>query len=488
MRVLLLSTYELGHQPLGIAGPAGYLEAAGHEVLVADLAVEPWPAEHVRTAEAAVISIPMHTATQLAIPVLRRLRTERPGLRVALHGLYAPVLAGHDLVEPGDLLVSGDPVPRLLAWLAGDAPGGLATDLGPARQDPAGAMAPRRAGLPPLERYARLRTGGRELVVGSTESSRGCNHRCRHCPVAAVYGGRSRAVPLEAVLADVAQLVAAGAEHISFADPDFLNRPRHAVELARRMRSEGGGVGFDATIKVEHICRHAGIFAELADCGLVFVVSALEAVDDAVLARLDKGHTAADASRAIGIVRAAGVELRPSWLPFTPWTTLSSLADLLVFAARHDLVWSTDPVQYSIRLLLPAGSLLLADPDPVLARSMTGSDPDTGSISWTHADRRVDALQAEIALFVEEGDAVGAPFDETFLGVWRLARQAGADLPAEPPEPDDAARSPIPGPERPRLSEAWFCCAEPTSSQRALVGAGWASEPAAVAVAAPLAR
>jgi len=320
---------------------------------------------------------------------------------------------------------------------------------------------PLRRDLEPLGRYARLKVGDGEVVTASVEASRGCNHRCRHCPVASVYGGRSRAVDPVTVLADVAQVVAAGAGHISFADPDFLNRPRHALEVAREVHAAFPSLTFDATVKVEHILRHAAIWPELASAGLLFIVSAFESVDDRVLGLLDKGHTAIDEARALRIVRDSGVELRPSWLPFTPWTTLESLADLLEFSAEQDLVASTDPVQYSIRLLLPRSSLLLEHPDPGLTRALTGNERDGGSAGWSAPVAGIDELQLAVAARAEgSGDE---PFGVTFAAVWDLVRSAGAPL-AESPLPSVVKRW-LPAVERPRLTESWFCCAEPTGAQ-----------------------
>lgn len=68
MRVLVLSTYELGTQPLGCALPAALLRDAGHVVRVRDMAVEPWSDDDARWCEAACISVPMHTALRLAAP------------------------------------------------------------------------------------------------------------------------------------------------------------------------------------------------------------------------------------------------------------------------------------------------------------------------------------------------------------------------------------------------------------------------------------
>jgi hypothetical protein len=407
---------------------------------------------------------------------------------VAWHGLYAPVLAGSDLVLPGDLLVAGDAVPALLRWLdsmpangapspttgvsAGDNGGGALSvapgarvliELGAPRST-SPAHRPLRRDLPPLAGYARLKLGDREILAASVEASRGCNHLCRHCPVAAVYRGRSRPVEVDAVLDDVSQVVAAGAGHISFADPDFLNRPRHALEVARRLHDAFPALTFDATVKVEHIVRHRAIWQELAAAGLIFVVSAFESVDDSILALLDKGHSCRDEALALEVVRAAGIELRPSWLPFTPWTTLASIAALLEFAADQDLIWSTDPVQYSIRLLLPTGSLLLEQSDETLERSLRGEE--AGSTTWVALSEGVDELQLAIAARAEA--AADESAEATFAAIWGLCRTAGAPLAALPPQPSVAPW--LAPAERPRLTESWFCCAEPTSAQMRRLG------------------
>jgi hypothetical protein len=501
MRVLLLSTYELGHQPLGIAGPAAALEASGHLTRGVDLAVSDLPAETLKWANAVAISIPMHTATLLALEAVASVRSQRPAIPVAWHGLYAPALVGNDLVLPDDLLVAGDAVPAVLAWLeslsgeqasgsggqnpveaggqnpveaggqnpveAGESPatggGTVLIALGPPRSI-GPASRPLRRDLLPLAGYARLLHQNREVVAASVEASRGCNHRCRHCPVASIYHGRSRPVETEAVLDDIAQVVVAGAGHVSFADPDFLNRPRHALDVARRLHEAFPSVTFDATVKVEHILAHREVWPELAASGLIFIVSAFESVDDRVLTLLDKGHTAEDEATALEVVRTAGIELRPSWLPFTPWTSLASVGALLQFSADQDLVWSTDPVQYSIRLLLPTGSLLLERPDEVLAQSLRGVGG--GSTKWVAASRGLDDLQLAVAARAEAAD--DEPIDVTFSAIWDLARRAGAPLAATPPQPSVAAW--LPPAQRPRLSESWFCCAEPTGAQLRRLG------------------
>jgi hypothetical protein len=211
-------------------------------------------------------------------------------------------------------------------------------------------------------------------------------------------------------------------------------------------------VTFDCTVKVEHVLRHADLWPELAAAGCVFVVSAFESVDDAVLERLDKGHSAADAARAVTILRDAGIEVRPSWLPFTPWTTHDGLVALLDFVHEHDLVGSVDPVQYSVRLLLPEGSLLLDHPD--LAPFVGSWDAERSTYTWASPDPEIDALQERIAAIVE-------PDDDAITLYARVREAAGA-----PPVDLSSVTT-----GRPRLTESWFCCAEPTELQLMRIGA-----------------
>ncbi|MFZ0058757.1 MAG: CUAEP/CCAEP-tail radical SAM protein [Acidimicrobiales bacterium] len=470
--ILLVSTYELGAQPLGLAWPAAELVARGHEVRTVDLSVEPWPAAGVAWAEAVAFSVPMHTALRLALAAVDRLRASRPGVPVALYGLYAPVATATGALREGDLATAGEVGETLSAWLAGrdPAPGPHAAvvALGRARTATADGV-PRRTGLPGLAAYARLVTADGEQPVGTVEASRGCNHRCRHCPVPVVYGGRSRAVAVESVLADVDTLVAAGAGHVRFADPDFLNRPAHALAVARGMHAGHPDLSFDATIKVSHLLRHRDVVAELATLGLAFVVSAFESTSDTVLRRLGKGHTAADASRAVAALRAHGVEIRPSFLPFTPWTSRQDVVDIVDFVAAHDLVANVDPVQYSIRLLIPPGSLLLAERDPVLARCLGDLDAASLGHGWSADDPVLDELQAALAARVEAAATSGEPAEATYAAV---RADVFDHLGRRDPGPPGLVVAPGPAPRRrPRLSEPWFCCAEPTRDQLAGVGA-----------------
>ncbi|HKY74753.1 MAG TPA: radical SAM protein, partial [Acidimicrobiia bacterium] len=356
MKVLLVSTYELGHQPLHLAAPAAALRAAGHEVRTLDTSVETWSKEPVEWAEAVAFSVPMHTAMRLALRAAAAVRSTRPELPICLYGLYATV--SRDLtVGPGgaaDHVIAGEYEKGLVEWVdaLGDPARGEAVVINLGRQRPAG---PVREGLPPLERYAHLALGGEERPVGYVEASHGCLHRCGHCPVPVVYDGRIRIVPEDVVVTDIERLVTAGARHITFGDPDFLNGPQHSRRVVAAMHERWPDLTFDCTVKVEHILRYRDLWPEFADAGCLFVVSAFETVHEETLLRLDKGHTAAEAAAAVHLLRSRGIEIRPSFLPFTPWTTVDEVADIVDFVAALDLVPNVDPVQYTIRLLVPQG-------------------------------------------------------------------------------------------------------------------------------------
>jgi hypothetical protein len=293
-------------------------------------------------------------------------------------------------------------------------------------------------------------------VVAFVEASRGCKHLCRHCPVVPVYQGKFRVVPVEVVLADIAQQVRAGAEHVSFGDPDFFNGPTHAMKVITAMHAAFPQLTFDATIKVEHLIRHAELLPGLKAAGCLFLTSAVESVDDSVLNYLAKNHTRADFERALQLCRDARIFLAPTFLPFTPWTTLPGYLELLRTLLRLRLVEAVAPVQLCIRLLVPEGSYLLRLPG--FLDVIETFDAQLLGYPWRHADPRVDALQQAVQSCVAQGEREGLARGDIFEQVWRLAHDAVGRSVPEPAGTDFG--QPIA-----RLSEPWYCCAEPTEQQ-----------------------
>ena len=431
-RVLLISTYEQGHQPLGIAAPAAALSEAGHVVSAFDLAVE--SVDAARLLEAASesdligISTPMHTAARLGIRVARQLHQHSD--RIVFYGL-----AANSLRELGlGRAISGDTEPQLVQL----ANGGRASDA--PRFDRERRLVPDRSILPPLDQYARYRdASGGSHVAGYVEATRGCAHRCTHCPLTPIYAGRLRLNGADTVLADIDQQVADGAEHITFGDPDFLNAPELAMDLLRESAGRHPGLTFDATIKVEHLIEHQDLLPEMSRLGVTFITSAFESVDDQLLEILDKGHTARDLDTALHLVEQADIALRPTWLPFTPWTSAQHYLDLLRFVETRRLVDVTPPVQLGLRLLAPSDSPLV---EPMRGiGSLVSYDSDGLTWNWRHADPRMDALQAEIAALAER--------QASFAQI----KDAACRALAQEPWPDVSA----PHVHRPGLTEDWFC-------------------------------
>jgi radical SAM superfamily enzyme YgiQ (UPF0313 family) len=455
VKILLLSTYELGRQPFGLASPAAWLRERGHEVACNDLSRDPFSEKAARDAALIGFYVPMHTATRLALELLPTIRQLNSTAHFCAFGLYAAMSREIFHANGVSSLFSGE-FEQALVDLADQLSGAKPSD----GQSPAGSdislarlqfKVPDRYGLPPLKSYAHLvLPDGEHRTVGYTEASRGCKHHCRHCPVVPIYNGAFRLVEPEVVLADIRQQVALGAQHITFGDPDFFNAVRHAVPIVESLHREFPRLTFDATIKVEHLRKHANLLPTLRDTGCLFVVSAVESLDDAVLARLEKNHTREDFFQVVQLFRDQRFTLQPTFVTFTPWTTLDSYLDLLQQLQRLDLVESVAPVQLAIRLLIPEGSRLLELPE---VRRMVGKfDPQSLVYPWSNSDPAVDRLAADIQAIVAASEKSKISRSETFSRIWRAANLA-ADRSIEfDVMPLIASRATVP-----YLNEPWYC-------------------------------
>jgi radical SAM superfamily enzyme YgiQ (UPF0313 family) len=470
MNIVLISTYELGRQPFGLASPAAWLRRRGHEVACLDLSREALDETAIRDAELIAFYVPMHTATRLAAGLIAPLREMNPHAHICFYGLYAPVNEAY-LRKLGVGTILGGEFEEGLASLAERLQLGAGKhNRGAAQPEPVISLArqkflvPDRAGMPDLAEYARVvMPGGEQRVAGSTEATRGCKHLCRHCPIVPVYNGAFRVVEREVVLADIRQQVAAGARHITFGDPDFFNGPAHALSIVEAMHREFPELSYDVTIKIEHLRKHDAHLATLRDTGCLFVISAVESVDNLVLEKFDKGHTRADFLAVAARFRELGMTLLPTFVPFTPWATLEGYNDLLDVIAQLDLRENVAPIQLAIRLLIPAGSRLLELPD-VLA--MVGPFDSAALIfPWKHNDARVDALYREISELVQRGEKRKLSRTEIFEHIRRAARAAMGNAELHATSPSQAKPTPVPF-----LDEPWYCCAEPMNDQFVSIG------------------
>jgi hypothetical protein len=247
--------------------------------------------------------------------------------------------------------------------------------------------------------------------------------------------------------------VGQGASHITFGDPDFFNGPTHARRLIDALHAEFPHLTYDVIIKVEHLLAHRDLLPRLAATGCLYVTSAVESVDDAVLARLEKGHTRADFMAAAHACRNAGLTLIPTFVTFTPWTTIASYRELLQVIEDLDLIEHVAPVQWSIRLLVTWNSRLLELPE--IASLVGPFDPGTLTYPWTHPDPRVDDLQRAVM------ELVGVRMTQSRRDVFAQIRDLASSKSAtenfrstdhQINRSPDVVRATVP-----YLNEPWYC-------------------------------
>ncbi len=453
MKVLLISTYELGRQPWGLASPRAWLTRAGASVTCLDLSRQPLAEQAVACADFIAFYIPMHTATRLALEVLPRIRKLNSHAHLCFYGLYAPVNEAYLRRLGAEIILGGEFEAGLLSAVER-----LARSEPSDQREPVISLArqaflpPDRQDLPPLAQYARLiYPDGSFRITGYTEASRGCKHLCRHCPIVPVYHGVFRIIQPEVVLEDIRRQVAVGAEHITFGDPDFFNGIRHAIRLVQSLHQEFPKLTYDVTIKIEHLLRHAEHLRTLRETGCVFITSAAESVEDEVLRKLAKGHTYADFAAAVILCREAGLTLAPTFVAFNPWTTLDGYRTLLARLAELGLIEQVAPIQLAIRLLIPAGSRLLELQE---IRNVVGPFDESALVyPWAHPDPRVDALGQEVLETVLRGVERNLSRGEIFEHVWLCAHGAlGLSAPPLPDTRDRVALAAVP-----YLTEPWYC-------------------------------
>jgi radical SAM superfamily enzyme YgiQ (UPF0313 family) len=471
LNILLISTYEMGRQPFGLASPAAWLRRAGFEVRYLDLSLDQLDVEVVRAAGLVAFYVPMHMGTRMAVPVIAQVRQINPDAHLCCYGLYAPVSADYLCRLGVDTLLGGEFEAGLVAlarqleeakrrrgeearedFITSSPHRAAVSPLPLISLDRQSFLPPDRTGLPHLNRYAHLITGsGSQRVVGYTEASRGCKHLCRHCPIVPVYNGRFRIVQREVVLADIRQQVAGGAEHLTFGDPDFLNGPGHAIPLVTALHEEFPTLTYDVTIKVEHLLKHAEYLPALKETGCLFITSAVESFDECILGIFDKRHTGEDFVSALNLCRQADLLLVPTFVAFTPWTTLAGYRAFLAEIVRLGLVDQVSPIQCAIRLLIPPGSKLLELPE--VEDLVEELDEAKLSYVWRSADPCVDALQHDLEILVQRCAGQHVPRREVFRRVWERAYGGVGDPAGRVPFPELPPAAGF----VPYLTEPWYC-------------------------------
>ena len=307
--VLLISTYDLGRQPFGLASAAAALRAAGAEVTCVDLSRDRLAPEQVEAADLVGFFLPMHTATRLAVPVIDRVRELNPAraalrvraLRAAQRRAGCASAASTTSSAASSRTISSALVDGSRCVRASDPDGRAAgrRSSSPTARRPAAAVALR----------ARCRSAARRKVVGYTEASRGCKHLCRHCPIVPVYDGRFRVVPVDVVLADVARRSRPARGTSPSATPISSTASATRWRVVDALHAEFPGLTYDVTIKVEHLLKHATCCRGCATPAACSSRARSNRSTTACSRRLDKGHTRARLRARVALCREAGLTL-----------------------------------------------------------------------------------------------------------------------------------------------------------------------------------
>lgn len=196
--------------------------------------------------------------------------------------------------------------------------------------------------------------------------------------------------------------------------------------------------------------QHVELLRALRETGCLFVVSAVESLDDTILKKLEKNHTRADFFRVVELCRRAGVTLQPTFVPFTPWTTIDQIVDLFEQVLRLELTEAVAPIQLAIRLLITQDSRLLELED---VRKIIGPfDAPALVYPWKNPNPVVDQLCEELQEIVAVSEKVKRGRSATFEKMWHAVNQAARrDLAAQAQKPF-AARATVP-----YLNEPWYC-------------------------------
>src|SRR5262249_14548152 len=140
--------------------------------------------------------------------------------------------------------------------------------------------------------------------------------------------------------------------------------------------------------------------------------------------------------------RELGMTLHPTFVPFTPWTTLEIYRDLLETLAELELVENVAPIQLAIRLLIPAKSRLLEL--PAIARTLERFDETLLVYRWSHRDRRVDALAQEVEFIAATAEKQNWTRAQAFEQIYAAAARAAGSSRKSQPAAAFAARTSVP--------------------------------------------
>ena len=436
MKILLTSFYDLGKQPKIIAEIVDRYNSSEIDFDFFDFSVEDQNID-LENYDVLGIYAPMHTATILSIEYIKDKKLPN---KMFTFGLYGSVLEDFNSSIRYIKDIESDEL-ALFLEINDDHQFSLKNNI------------PNRQIFPDISNYAHLVDGSNNLIAGSVETTYGCKHSCTHCPVPISFNGSFKTYSLEKIVSDVENQVKQGAKHISFNDPDFFNGPIHALKILESLNEKFPSITYDSTIKVEHIIKYKKYFKELSSLNMVFVISAFETTNDLVLSILEKNHTSHDLNNSIEISQDFGIDIRPTWMPFSPWTELNDLSNIVKLIEKYELRETVDPIQLTIKLLIPKHSLIIKKPE--INKYLGNYEKNSLSFKWEYENNDVEKLQSSLFDFILNNSELDE--HKQYLGMVNIIEKCT--------DTKLLTNSSYDFKNVPKLSETWFCCAEPSKIQ-----------------------
>ena len=436
MKILLLSFYNLGKQPKIIGELYNKLNHDGIKIDVFDYSIKNYKLDF-ENYDAIGLYASMHTATVLATEYL--MEKNLPD-KVFTFGLYGKVLSDSDIRITYLENLDGSDFEIYL---------GININSNFTIKN----SIPDRSSFPEISKYSKLVNGDKILYTGSVETTYGCKHVCTHCPVPIQFNGRFKTFSEEKIIGDISNQIESGAQHISFDDADFFNGPKYSLRILEKLYKKFPNITYDATIKVEHIIKYQKYFKELTNLNMLFVTSAFETTNNTVLEILKKNHTYKDLEQSISLSKQFDIDIRPTWMPFTPWTNTVDLINIVSLIEQYELRETVDPIQLAIKLLVPKGSLMIKRPE--FSKYIGKYDQESFTYLWHYEDSQVEQLQALLFGYVVEHDNINEK--EQYLEL--------IDIIQSFTKTNIIYNKKYNYREVPKLSETWFCCAEPNKIQ-----------------------
>lgn len=406
IKILVISSFEGGYQPITAISAYSGLKNAGYEnTHFHDTYVDGIPENLFSNADLIAISVPLFDALQAGLQLSEMIRATAPNAQIVFFGQYATLNAGRLPGKYGNYAVCGEWEQPLINLAHHISSGNELNKIGlvDARDARTGLIPhpyitrnqivlPDRSAAPALHKYPQphvekmLNRSG--VVVGGVESTRGCHHKCTYCSVYAAYDGKVIPIKDGIVIQDVRNLMAQGMTHLTFTDAEFFNAKNQGINLLRALHAEFPALTYDFTTRIDHIIEHEDSLREMKGLGVQFITSALEFPTQMVLDVVSKEISIEDIEEAIATLRDIGIRLSPTFIMFNPWVSKKDLDAFKDFIKRNALDDVVDPIQYETRLHLYKGS-------PLLSRTSTAGltlIENEFHFDWKHPDPEVDEI------------------------------------------------------------------------------------------------